>query len=132
MRVLIYWPEKCAVSVEHNVVFNESDIYMTDIIVMVLGDTQVERKINEIIQAPEPVQQWIPDNKPLFNHAPAHPEPPHQPGPRECDVTPDNSLPTDEPHMIMEIVLESHQVFIAPCVKDIQWLQHKPTTLMTF
>ena len=75
---------------EHNVVFNESDVCMTDITVTVPGNALAEGEMNKIIQAPNPMQLPISDNQ---SELPDQPEPP------EPDTASDNSLPADEPQL---------------------------------
>ena len=49
----IYWPTKRSVTVERNVLFNESDIQSNDSTVTLSGGVQSEGERNKVIQYPE-------------------------------------------------------------------------------
>ena len=51
----IYWPKKKTISVEHDVVFNESDVTSDNDSVTIPGDALAEGERDKIIQSPNPI-----------------------------------------------------------------------------
>src|ERR1700749_161005 len=51
----IYWPHKCSISVECNIVFNEDDVLTKDDTVIIPGDILAEGERDKIIQNPKDV-----------------------------------------------------------------------------
>lgn len=46
----IYWPHKCSVTVEQNVIFNEDDILIKTDTIVISGNTLAEGEIDKVIQ----------------------------------------------------------------------------------
>ena len=96
----IYWPGKCLVTVEHNIVFNENDVFSTMDYATIPGDVLVEGENEKIIQHPRNNAKNI--EKPDIQEA-SDPQLKHEPVNKHHHPQSSNSVPFPS---IPEIVVE--------------------------
>ena len=82
----IYWPQKRSITIEHNVIFNKSDVTANDNIHITAGNVVDEGERDKVLQLPA-------SNANAPNSAPA-------PQPKAPDITPEPALKPEPQNLV--------------------------------